>query len=158
MPQNRIDATFTAEQRARAEAALASLGEALPFLISLGDVNRTSMVKFGEMNRSFVVKALAIARAHPEALPIGFNIKEFAADVALVEDLYPLRHALEHLARRVDDTYFAAGSEAYAAALLVYQYAKLHNVASGDLEESLDDLGRRFARRVRKPAPAAPAS
>ena len=77
------------------------------------------------------------------------------ADVALVEGLYPLRNALETLYRKVDDSYFAAGSEAYAAALLVYQYAKLHNVASGALEESLDDLGRRFARKSRKSAPAA---
>jgi hypothetical protein len=55
----------------------------------------------------------------------------------------------------VDDTYFAAGSEAYAAALLVYQYAKVHNVASGALEETLDDLGRRFARKARSNASAA---
>ena len=45
--------------------------------------------------------------------------------------------------------------EAYAAALLVYQYAKLHNLASGALEESLDDLGRRFARKSRRAAPTA---
>jgi len=155
MTENRIDATLTAEQRARAEAALASLNEALPFLIHLGDGTRATMVKFGEMNRSFVVKALAIAKAHPEALPAGFNLKEFDADVALVEALYPLHHALENLLRRLDDTYFAAGSEAYASALLVYQYAKLHNLASGALEESLDDLGRRFARKSRKSPPAA---
>ena len=155
MPENRIDAAFTAEQRERARAALAALSEALPFLIDLGDGERAAMVKFGEMNRSFVVKALAIAEAHREILPASFSLSEFSADVALVEDLYPLRNALETLYRKVDDSYFAAGSEAYAAALLVYQYAKLHNVASGALEESLDDLGRRFARKSRKSAPAA---
>jgi hypothetical protein len=155
MPENRIDAAFTAEQRERARAALAALSEALPFLIDLGDGERAAMVKFGEMNRSFVVKALAIAEAQPEILPTSFSLPEFRADVTLLEDLYPLRHALETLYRKVDDSYFAAGSEAYAAALLVYQYAKLHNVASGALEESLDDLGRRFARKGRKATPAA---
>jgi len=56
---------------------------------------------------------------------------------------------------KIDDTYLAAGSEAYAAALLAYQYAKLHNVTTSALEDSLDDLGRRFARKTRKRAPAA---
>lgn len=155
MPANRIDAAFTAEQQAKAKAALTALKDALPFLIDLADGDRAAMVKFGERNRSFVVKALAIAEAHAEILPAGFSLPEFAADVALVEDLYAVRHALETLFRKVDDSYFAAGSEAYAAALLVYQYAKLHNLASGALEESLDDLGRRFARKGRRGAPTA---
>ena len=50
-------------------------------------------------------------------------------------------------------SYFAAGSESYAAALLVYQYAKLHNIATGALEDSVDDLARRFARKSKKPTP-----
>ncbi len=153
MPANRIDATLTPDQNARAQAALTALSDALPFLIDIADADRAAMLKFGERNRSFVVKALAIAEAHPEVLPTSFSLPEFAADVALVENLYPIRHRLETLLRQVDDSYFAAGSEAYAAALLVYQYAKLHNLASGALEESLDDLGRRFARKSRKAAP-----
>jgi hypothetical protein len=150
MPTNRIDAAFTAEQREKARAALATLAEALPFLIDLPTEDRTTMLKFGEKNRSFVVKALAIAEAHPDILPRSFDVDEFRTDVALVEGLYPLRHAGETLFRRIDDTYFAAGSEAYAAALVVYQYAKVHNLASGALEETLDDLGRRFARKGKR--------
>lgn len=153
MPANRINATFTAEQQTDTQTALTALNEALPFLIDLDDGERSAMLKFGEKNRSFVVKALAIAEAHPEVLPSSFSLREFAADVRLLEDLYPVRHRLETLFRRLDDSYFAAGSEAYAAALLVYQYAKLHNVSTGALEESLDDLGRRFARKSRKAAP-----
>ena len=150
MPTNRIDAAFTAEQREKARAALATLAEALPFLIDLPTEDRTTMLKVGEKNRSFVVKALAIAEAHPDILPRSFDVDEFRTDVALVEGLYPLRHAGETLFRRIDDTYFAAGSEAYAAALVVYQYAKVHNLASGALEETLDDLGRRFARKGKR--------
>jgi len=33
---------------------------------------------------------------------------------------------------------------------LVYQYAKAAHLATGALEDALDDLGRRFARRNRK--------
>lgn len=152
MTSNRIDAAFTAEQRQKAKAALAMLAETLPFLIDLTAEDRASLPKFGEKNRSFVVKALAIADGHPEILPASFSLEEFRTDVELVESLYPLRNAVEDLFGKIDDTYFAAGSEAYAAALLVYQYAKLHNLASGALEDSLDDLGRRFARKSKKHA------
>jgi len=152
MPSNRIDAAFTSEQRDKAKAALATLSETLPFLVDLTTEDRASLPKFGEKNRSFVVKALAIAEGHPEILPASFSLDEVRADVELVESLYPLRNAVEALFGKIDDTYFAAGSEAYAAALLVYQYAKLHNLASCALEDSLDDLGRRFARKSKKSA------
>ena len=73
----------------------------------------------------------------------------------LVESLYPLRNVIEAYFGKLDDTCFAAGSEAYAAALLVYQYARLHNIATRALEDSLDDLGRRFARKSKKQTPPA---
>ena len=65
MPSNRIDAALTVAQREQAQAALASLTSSLPFLIDLGSGEKASMPKFGEKNRSFVIKALAIADAHP---------------------------------------------------------------------------------------------
>ena len=150
MPANRIIATLTAEQFEKAKTALAALSEALPFLIDLSTEERTSMPKFGEANRSFVVKALAIAEAHPEILPGSLSLEEFRVDVQLIEALYPIRHSVETLFRKIEDSYFAAGSEAYVSALLVYQYAKVHNLHTGALEETLDDLGRRFARKSTK--------
>jgi hypothetical protein len=122
----------------KAKTALAALSEALPFLIDLGSEERTSMPKFGEANRSFVVKALAIAEAHPEILPGSLSLEEFRVDVQLIEALYPIRHAAETLVRKIEDSYFAAGSEAYVSALLVYQYAKVHHIHTGALEETLD--------------------
>ena len=83
------------------------------------------------------------------------QVEEFRADVELVESLYPVHHAIEALSEKIDDTYFAAGSEAYAAALLVYQYAKLQNVATGALDDTLDDLGRRLRPQSQKSRPAA---
>jgi len=79
MPVNRINATLTAEQREKAKTALATLSEALPFLIDLGSEERTSMPKFGEAMRSFVVKALAIAEVHPEILPGSLSLKNIAS-------------------------------------------------------------------------------
>ncbi len=54
-------------------------------------------------------------------------------------------------------TCIAAGSEAYTAALAIYNYAK----ASGDvtgLDAVIDEMGRRFTRRSRKKQPEASAT
>ena len=154
MPSNRIDAVLLDEQREKFKTGFNLIVEALPFLIDLSPADRADMAKFGEKNRSFVVKALAIAEANPHILPASFDMAEFRADVDLVEGIYPLRNVIETFFGKLDDTYFAAGSEAYAAALLVYQYARLHNIATGALEDSLDDLGRRFARKSKKQTPS----
>ncbi|MFM8332258.1 MAG: hypothetical protein ACKN9T_11260 [Candidatus Methylumidiphilus sp.] len=151
MPANRVNATLSPEQAQAIHAALATLRENLPFLIDLTPDERKGMLKFGEKNRSFVAKAHAIAAQHPEILPASFNLAELQADVGLVESLYPLLHRVTDLQGQLEDTYFAAGSEAYAGALLVYQYAKAANLASGVLEDALDDLGKRFARRSPNP-------
>ncbi|SMF96553.1 hypothetical protein SAMN02949497_3954 [Methylomagnum ishizawai] len=147
MPINRVNAEISPSQAEAIRAALAALRENLPFLIDLTPDERQGMLKFGEKNRSFVAKAMAVAEQNPDILPRGFNVDEMKADVRLVEDLYPLLHSVQEVLGKLENTYFAAGSEAYAAALLVYQYAKAANVATGALEDALDDLGRRFARR-----------
>jgi len=149
MVTNRINVTLTVAQSEQAKAALSSLEQALPFLIDLSSDERTGMLKFGEKNRSFVVKALAVAEQNPEILSRSFAIENFQNDVHLVESLYGIRLAIQTLADKIDDTCFAAGSEAYAAALLVYQFAKTHNLATGALEGVIDELGRRFVRNGR---------
>ncbi|WP_295391883.1 hypothetical protein [uncultured Thiodictyon sp.] len=155
MSLSHIDTVLTDEQRNKVKAALATVSEELNFLVDLNPKERAERPKFGEKNRSFVAKAVAIAEANPEILPGGFNIAELRNDVQMVEALYPILHTIRDLLGKVEDTYFAAGSGAYADALLIYQYAKLRNIATGALEDSLGDLGRRFARKSRKVAAAA---
>jgi len=116
MPFNRVNATLNPAQIAEIQTALGNIYANLPFLIDLKPEERQAMLKFGEKNRSFVVKAATVAEQNPDILPRNFNL---------------------------DD------SEAYSAALLVYQYAKTANVATGVLENALNDLGHRFAKHPR---------
>jgi len=60
--------------------------------------------------------------------------------------------SLTQLQGLVDDTSVAVGSEAYAAGLMVYNYAKVSGKGAG-LESMFDDLGRRFARKAKKVQP-----
>ena len=55
---------------------------------------------------------------------------------------------------RIDATLTDDQRDRANAALLVYQYAKFHPVVTGALKDSQDDLGRCFARKSNKTAPA----
>jgi len=149
MPANRISASLTQAQRDAVMAAIDTISQNLPFLIDLSAEERRDMLKFGDKTRAFVVKTLELANQNPGILPANFNLEEMQKDVALLEALYPIHQALTNLFDKIDDTYFAAGSEAYSSALHVYTYAKAANVATGGLDAVLDDLGKRFARKAR---------
>ena len=56
---------------------------------------------------------------------------------------------MTQLQELVDDTAVAVGSEAYAAGLMVYNYAKASGKGTG-LDSMVNDLGRRFARKTKR--------
>ena len=66
--------------------------------------------------------------------------------MALVRQLESIVLGMRQLMKRLEDTYLAAGSDAYGQTLVVYQAAKLAG-KDGSLDEHLDSLGRRFARK-----------
>jgi len=69
--------------------------------------------------------------------------------VQLFEVLFPLLLALTQLQELLDDTCLAVGSEAYAAALQVYSYAKASGNVGG-MDAVVGEMGQRFARKPRK--------
>ena len=75
-------------------------------------------------------------------------------DVALDEAMLPIAQSIQQLAEMIDDTHTAVRSDAYLAALTVYQSAKRAGKGTG-LDGALDELGRRFVRKGgAAPAPA----
>ncbi len=153
MTVNRVNATIAPAQLQAVRDSLNSINQNLPFLIDLKPEERQAMAKYGEKNRTFVAKALAVAEQNPDILPRSFSIEEMQAHVALIDDLYPLILSVTNLLGKLEDTHFAAGSEAYTAARLVYQYAKTANVATGVLEDALNDLGHRFVKHPKSTPP-----
>jgi len=152
MADNKISANLSATDRLAVMDAIATIREKLPFLIDLTTEDRRTMLKMGDKSRAFVSKALEVATQNPEFLPRSFDVEEMRRDLVLYEALYPVLLSLTQLQELVDDTYIAIGSEAYAAALAVYNYAK----ASGDvtgLDAVIDEMGRRFNRRSKKKQP-----
>ncbi|MBD2199804.1 MULTISPECIES: hypothetical protein [Calothrix] len=144
-----ISATLAQKQRDEVLQAIATIKEKLPFLIDLTNEERKALPKMGDKSRAFVSKALEVASQNPEFLPRSFDLEEMRKDIQLFEALYPVLLSLSQLHELVDDTSLAVGSEAYAAALQVYNYAKASGQGGG-LETVVEEMGQRFSRKSRK--------
>jgi len=152
MSVSSISATLDSKDRDAVMAAVATIKAKLPFLIDLSTDERKALPKMGDKSRAFVSKALEVATQNPDFLPRSFNLDEMRKDVALFEAMYPVVVALAQLQELMDDTYTTVGSEAYAAALQVYNYAKASGQGAG-LDSVVDELGQRFARKAKKAKP-----
>ena len=149
MTTNRISAALTQADRDTVMMAISTIKSKLPFLVDLTAEERKALPKMGDKSQAFVTKALEVATQNPDFLPRAFDLDEMRRDVELFEKMYPIVVALSQLQELVDDTTMAAGSEAYAAALQVYHYAKASGQGSG-LEGMVSEMGQRFARKPRK--------
>jgi hypothetical protein len=154
MADSKVSAKLSPTDKKAVMDAINTIKEKLPFLIDLTTEERKSLPKLGDKSRAFVSKALEIAAQNPDFLPRSFDVDEMRRDIELFEDLYPILLSLSQLQELIDDTSVAVGSEAYAAGLMVYNYAKASGKGAG-LESMIDDLGRRFARKSKKVQPQA---
>ncbi|MGG6270604.1 hypothetical protein ACQ4M3_38360 [Leptolyngbya sp. AN03gr2] len=146
---NRISAKLSYSDRAEILDAINLIKTKMPFLTSMTTEERKSLIKMGDRSQAFVTKALEVAKQNPDILPRSFDLEEMRLDVELFETLYAIVAAVAQLEGMLDDTYKLVGSEAYTAALKVYNYAK----ASGDeagLAPAIEELGQRFARKQKK--------
>jgi len=144
-----ISAALSKEDRDAVMDAVAVIKEKLPFLVDLNAAERKSLPKMGDKSRAFVSKALEVATQNPDFLPRSFDLEELRKDVQLFEALYPLLLSVTQLQELLDDTCLAVGSEAYAAALQVYTYAKASGNVGG-LDAVVGEMGQRFARKPRR--------
>jgi hypothetical protein len=150
---NRVSATLSQEDQDALLNAVATIRQKLPFLLGLSPDERRTLPRLGDKSRAFVTKALEVATQNPGFLPRSFDIDEMKQDVRLFDAMYPLLLSLTQLQELLDDTTTVVGSEAYAAALLVYGYAKTSGRNTG-LDAAVDDMSQRFARKAARTAAA----
>lgn len=144
-----ISATLSQADRDAVMDAIAMIKAKLSFSVDLSPEERKARPKMGDKSRAFVSKALEVATQNPDFLPRSFDLEELRKDVQLFEALYPLLLAITQLQELLDDTCLAVGSEAYAAALQVYNYAKSSGNVGG-MDAVVGEMGQRFARKPRK--------
>jgi len=152
MSDDIVNATLSEANKTALTGAMDTLYSQLPWLIDLTPAGRKTMLKMGDKSRAFVEKAGIVAANNPDIMPRAFDLEGYQHDVTLFADLSKFRGALGQLLEKVDDTLMQVGSEAYAGSLLVYQMAQTMGVGEG-LDESLDDMGKRFARKLKTATP-----
>lgn len=148
MPDNRVSASLSEADRQAVLAAVQTIRTKLPFLLDLTPDERHKLPKMGDKSRAFVEQALTIATQNEEILPRSFDVEEFRRDVELMDALRPVAAALAQLYELVDDTLLEVSSEAYVAALYVYQLARAAGKGSA-LDGLLEGMSQRFARKTR---------
>lgn len=147
-----ISATLSQADRDAIAGAIQTIRQHLPFLIDLVAEERSALPKMSNKARSFVSTAFEIANHNPDFLPRSFDVEEMRKDLELFQDLNQILMSLRQLEDMVDDTCLLAGSEAYTAALTVYDYAKKSGVNGNGLEPIVSEM-REYFRRPRKAKP-----
>lgn len=152
--QNLISLDVTDQQLYTVRSALDQIEAALPGLISMEAGDRRGLMPMGPQAEAFARQTLRVLQQHPKIVPPGFDLAGAQADLAAFERLRLVLERVERLARRLDDTCAALGSDVMDAALEGYSQIKLSGGADG-LDELRRELGGRFRRSARRsPEPA----
>jgi hypothetical protein len=157
MPYQPITATIAPADITAIKAAIATIQQKLPFLITLSDAERKSLPKAGANSLSFVEHAQTAAGNNPTILPGSFNAANFDSHVDLFAVLTDINTSIAQLASSVDDTRMAVGSEAMNEARQVYEYVKSAAKITPGLKPVADQLGERFQHTTAAKPAATPA-
>jgi hypothetical protein len=149
--QNKIDAVLSSASATKILQLIDQIEAEMPFLVDLSNDEIASLSKLGN-GQSFVQDAITLAEQDDSFLPRSFEVAAMRRDVDLTRSLPPIAARISRLKEMLDDTQILVGSDAFAAALDVYQAAQRHGKGAG-LKDSLSSLSNRFARKSKKKTP-----
>ncbi|HLC16247.1 MAG TPA: hypothetical protein VJL89_08480 [Thermodesulfovibrionia bacterium] len=150
MPVNKVTTTISQEDFNFIIESFNNIKSKMSFLITLTTEEKKSLPKFGDKSIAFVKKAYEIASKNQDFLPRNFDIDEMRKDVELYDQLFSIIQQFSQLMEKLEDTYREVGAEAYLASLIVYNTAKISGNDVGGLDSVMDELGKRFARKLTK--------
>jgi hypothetical protein len=140
-----ISAAISPEEVNQIMADLSSVQAKMPFVIKLSMAVKKTMPKLEDGRSPFVEKCLNYARSEPKILPPFTDIGELERDLALFNNLQNLAKELNRMADMINDTRIAAGSDAYVAALTIYNAAKqAAKMNVPGTKAIVDDLKKQF--------------
>ena len=157
MNDNKVSAIVTSEQKTAVLAAAQAIKLNLPDLITLTKEQRVRMLKVGGSSVDFTTRIYDVATHNQQYLPGVFDMAEWKKDVEYYQALREISDVLTPLLEAIDDTLLEVGAEAYASGLAAYQYMK-NNHVSGDLDNLLENVGKKFARKSGTPKAEPPSA
>jgi hypothetical protein len=144
MSTNKISAALSDADKAKALNSINDLKKLMPFLVSMSNDTKRKSRKMGPKSVDYVNMNLQGAQSFPAIIASTVDIPEFAKDVALVNQLMPLRVAIASLLENIDDTMLAAGSDAMGTADIIYSYLKTGARQNAGVKALVSDIGSRF--------------
>lgn len=142
---NYVSAVLSAESVTKATAALDLFKTFFPFGLHLDPSVRKIIPKMDDKRKPFVEKALQYAKSEPRIVPPYTDLAELTKDLTLYNSLGELERKLISITEMISDTRTAAGSDAYVAALSIYNSAKAAAKANIPGTSSIvDELSKLF--------------
>ena len=146
-----VSATMTPDQMAQARAAIQTLTNVMPFLISLTEDERDSLYSLGSKSVDFVQGAYQAVQTVPHVFPPSMDVTEFGRDTALFANMNELRILLRSFLDKFNDTYDEVGAEALFTSRFVYKQIKVaHESGTPGLKSIVDMLSERFKGQGKK--------
>lgn len=144
MTYQNITGSLSSQDIQAIKVALQTVQEKLPFLITLSNEERRSLVKMGDKSLAFVNNSITAAQSNRNILPATFDVEELVRDYQLATALTEVLISMRQITEQVDDTLLAVGSEAMSGSLTVYDYVKTAAKKTPGLKTVAEQLGERF--------------
>jgi hypothetical protein len=152
---NLISATFSEENETKAMELLAQLKALFPFGIKLSADERKHLPKLDDARIPFADKGLAFGLQQPLVVPPYTDLAEYKKDIDFVKATRRVGAELASLAEMMNDTRAAAGSDAYQAALSIYNSAKgAAKQGVPGTQTIVDEMGKLFNGRGKIATPS----
>jgi hypothetical protein len=156
MAQNLISQTMTDAQRDAMLADLTAFNTKwAPYSVALTPEEIGKLAKISAADIAVLELALTFAQQNSGAIPGDVNVTEFASDIALAKQIVPMDASAKQKADKTTTSLIAVLSDAYKAALLIYNIAKAQGRTPQN-QTFLDTFGQRFARGSQAPPPPNP--
>lgn len=147
---NLINATLSETDKESVKTKLSEVQQLLNFLIALPAGQKRGGASMGQKSVEFVNLALRGANHFPQYLLQSFNKAEFENDVHLIDQLWDIRVLVASLLEKLDDTIYAASSDAMQTANEVYTYLKTSAKKDASVKALVDEMGKRYGKKKAK--------
>jgi hypothetical protein len=151
MTQDLASMTITQETEDQVMALFAQLEALLPGLLNMPTNDRSNSM--GAQSDRYVRSTLNVANQNAGLIPPDVDLAGANADLEARDRLVRITQRAKQFASKCEDTTYALGSDLMAFSQICYAILKVVGKATG-LDDAVKELGYRWSRRKKKPAPA----
>lgn len=125
-------------------SAVDELTAKIPYLVNLSIEERKQSRKLGAKSVEYVHQCIQVANTFPNLMSKDFSLEEFQNDLDMYMRLSRFQLHLNVFVEALNDTIFAAGSDAMIAADLIYSNLKRNSKYDPSAKLMLETIGERF--------------